>query len=75
MASTMSGLATARAWGKRCLSSPRAFRACLLKRVDERIKLPITEQWREDSHFVVRVVRGELTVMTSAAGIRDSSAV
>ena len=53
-----------------------AFGARFLKRViDERIKLPITEQWREDSHFVVRVVRGELTVMTSAAGIRDSSAV
>jgi ATP-dependent Clp protease ATP-binding subunit ClpC len=53
-----------------------AFGARFLKRViDERIKLPITEQWREDSHFVVRVVRGELTVMASAAGIRDSSAV
>ncbi len=55
---------------------PRAFGARFLKRViEEWIKLPITEQWREDSHFVVRVVRGELTVMPSAAGIRDSSAV
>lgn len=32
-----------------------------------------TAQWREGSHFVVRVESGELTVMASAAGIHDSS--
>jgi C-terminal, D2-small domain, of ClpB protein len=40
-----------------------AFGARFLKRVvDERIKLPISARWRDGSHFVVRVERGELGV-------------
>ena len=37
-----------------------AFGARFLKRViDERIKLPISERWKEGSHFEVSVVEGE----------------
>lgn len=48
-----------------------AFGARFLKRVvDERIKLPISARWRDGSHFVVRVERGELSVnMMSGDGV------
>jgi ATP-dependent Clp protease ATP-binding subunit ClpA len=45
-----------------------AFGARFLKRViDERIKLPISERWREGSHFEVAVKDGELSVEPAPA--------
>jgi ATP-dependent Clp protease ATP-binding subunit ClpA len=45
-----------------------AFGARFLKRtIDERIKLPISERWREGSHFAVGVRDGELVVDTAPA--------
>ncbi|PWT80949.1 MAG: hypothetical protein C5B57_11410 [Blastocatellia bacterium] len=47
-----------------------AFGARFLKRViDERIKLPISERWREGTHFRVRVVDGAVAVDASPAGL------
>jgi ATP-dependent Clp protease ATP-binding subunit ClpA len=51
-----------------------AFGARFLKRfIDEHIKLPISAQWRDGSHFEVKVVNGELVAepparMPSAGG-------
>ncbi len=43
-----------------------AFGARFLKRViDERIKLPISERWKEGSHFTVRARDGALVVQSS----------
>ena len=43
-----------------------AFGARFLKRViDERIKLPISERWKEGTHFEVRVADGEVVVEPS----------
>jgi len=40
-----------------------AFGARFLKRViDERIKLPITVQWNDSSHFRVRVARQAIVI-------------
>ena len=44
-----------------------AFGARFLKRViDERIKLPISERWKEGNLFEVRVVDGEVVVKPSS---------
>ena len=45
-----------------------AFGARFLKRViDERIKLPISERWKEGSHFEVRVGDGAVVVEPAPA--------
>jgi ATP-dependent Clp protease ATP-binding subunit ClpA len=47
-----------------------AYGARFLKRViDERIKLPISERWKDGSHFEVRVQNGELSVRPAPAKI------
>jgi ATP-dependent Clp protease ATP-binding subunit ClpA len=44
-----------------------AFGARFLKRViDERVKLPLSEQWKDGAHFDVRVRDGELVVEPAA---------
>ena len=50
-----------------------AFGARFLKRViDERIKLPISERWKEGVHFDVAVVDGALAVEPSATQIMSA---
>jgi ATP-dependent Clp protease ATP-binding subunit ClpA len=47
-----------------------AFGARFLKRfIDEQIKLPISERWKEGSHFDVRACDGEITVEAAPAKI------
>jgi len=47
-----------------------AFGARFLKRfIDEHVKLPISERWKEGSHFEVKVSGGELTVEPAPAKI------
>src|SRR5207244_1293301 len=47
-----------------------AFGARFLKRlIDERIKLPISEHWREGSHFRVKVHEAEIVVELAPAGL------
>ena len=48
-----------------------AFGARFLKRfIDERIKLPISERWREGSHFEVRATDGSITVEPAPAPVQ-----
>jgi len=50
-----------------------AFGARFLKRViDERIKLPISSQWQEGSHFHVRVRDGAIVVEPMVAQLVDT---
>jgi len=50
-----------------------AFGARFLKRViDERIKLPISSQWQEGSHFHVRVRDGAIAVEPMVAQLVDT---
>jgi len=50
-----------------------AFGARFLKRViDERIKLPISERWKEGSHFDVMVKNGEVVVEPGPALLPDA---
>ena len=52
-----------------------AFGARFLKRfIDEHVKLPISQQWKEGSHFDVRTQGGELVVQTAAAKIDSERA-
>ena len=47
-----------------------AYGARYLKRViDERIKLPISQSWRDASHFRVRAEDGQVVVQTVPAGL------
>ncbi len=47
-----------------------AFGARFLKRfIDEQIKLPISERWKEGSHFDVRACEGEIQVEAATARI------
>ncbi len=47
-----------------------AYGARYLKRViDERIKLPISQSWRDGSHFRVRAEDGQIVVRTVPAGL------
>ncbi len=47
-----------------------AFGARFLKRViDERIKLPISAQWKDGSHFEITVKDGQVTVTPSPIGV------
>jgi ATP-dependent Clp protease ATP-binding subunit ClpA len=47
-----------------------AFGARFLKRyIDEHVKLPISEHWKEGSHFEVKASAGELTVEAAPAKI------
>ena len=47
-----------------------AYGARFLKRfIDERIKLPISEHWREGTHFRVKVVDGAIAVEATPAGV------
>jgi ATP-dependent Clp protease ATP-binding subunit ClpA len=47
-----------------------AYGARFLKRViDEKIKLPISERWKEGSHFEVRVKDGDISVRAAPAKI------
>jgi len=50
------------------------FGARFLKRfIDEHIKLPISEQWKEGSHFEVKVSGGDLVVDPAPAKIVPGS--
>jgi ATP-dependent Clp protease ATP-binding subunit ClpA len=52
-----------------------AFGARFLKRlIDERIKLPMSEQWQEGSHFQISVVDGAISVQPAPAPARMISA-
>jgi len=47
-----------------------AFGARFLKRfIDEHVKLPISERWKEGSHFEVKAIGGELVVEPAPAKI------
>jgi len=49
-----------------------AFGARFLKRqIDEQVKLPISERWRDGSHFVVKAVKGEIVVEASLVSAAD----
>jgi ATP-dependent Clp protease ATP-binding subunit ClpA len=51
-----------------------AYGARFLKRViDERIKLPVTAQWANGSHFRVRVARQAIAVDVSSRATRDEA--
>src|SRR5581483_7081722 len=51
-----------------------AFGARFLKRfIDERVKLPISERWKEGSHFEVKVSNGELAVEPAPAEVVPGS--
>jgi ATP-dependent Clp protease ATP-binding subunit ClpC len=51
-----------------------AYGARYLKRViDERIKLPISQSWRDGSHFRVRAEDGQIVVRTVPAGLLPTS--
>jgi ATP-dependent Clp protease ATP-binding subunit ClpA len=53
-----------------------AFGARFLKRViDERIKLPISERWKDGNLFEVRVVNGEVVVQPSSKLISAAHAI
>ena len=48
-----------------------AFGARFLKRfIDEQIKLPISERWKEGTHFDVRASEGEIVVEAALAPAR-----
>jgi ATP-dependent Clp protease ATP-binding subunit ClpA len=47
-----------------------AFGARFLKRlIDERVKLPISQRWKEGSHFDVRLENGKIVVEPAQAGM------
>jgi ATP-dependent Clp protease ATP-binding subunit ClpC len=47
-----------------------AFGARFLKRyIDEQIKLPISAQWKDGTHFDVKVKDGALVVAPAVAGV------
>ena len=51
-----------------------AFGARFLKRIiDERIKLPISEHWREGSHFRVRAIDSQIVVELAPAGLAQAN--
>ncbi len=53
-----------------------AFGARFLKRViDERIKLPISERWKEGNQFEVRVAEGEVVVRPSSELMSAADAI
>jgi ATP-dependent Clp protease ATP-binding subunit ClpA len=53
-----------------------AFGARFLKRcIDERIKLPISEHWREGTHFLVKVVNSEIAVEPAPGGAAQANDV
>ena len=50
------------------------FGARFLKRfIDERIKLPISERWKEGSHFEVKVGDGDIVVEPAPAKVVSGS--
>src|SRR5262249_41240827 len=52
----------------------RAFGARFLKRfIDEHIKLPISERWRDGMHFAVRANQGEIVVQPAPANITTAA--
>jgi ATP-dependent Clp protease ATP-binding subunit ClpA len=53
-----------------------AFGARFLKRfIDEHIKLPISAQWKDGSHFEVRVKNGDIRVEPAPAKVLPGSAI